>query len=241
MSYKIEKSNKKKMYKVASDFLNSNKKEITDININDIKFALKDSKKFIMAMGEDEDLAKAFSKAINKEPDIKNATSLLIKTAYSSKNPLTTGDMAQFNKICKNEFKECDCIRQSVTTDETLNKNKKVYIIASFKERNNMYEKIRAIQEIVAQEYNIFVKMLTSTELKTTEVILPRQIAMYLAKTMIADISTTDIGNAFEYRRPTTVMSSYNRIKEKIDTDPFFNAHINELTKKIEKSRVLSK
>ena len=135
MSCKNKENNEEKMYKAASDFLNLSldSEEITAIDISDIKFVLKDSKRFIMVMGENEDLAKAFTQAIDKEPDIKNAIFLLIQIAYSNKNPLTTGDMARFNEICKNEFKECDCIRRGETTDETLNKNRKVSIIASFK------------------------------------------------------------------------------------------------------------
>jgi len=122
----------KELYKKVSDFLGLDKKGIIAIDIYDVKAILKDSKKFIMAMGEDESLAKAFSKAIGKEPEIKNATSLLINMSYPQKNPITSKDLIEFDKICKSEFKKCSFIKRGEVVDNNLNTAKKIAILATF-------------------------------------------------------------------------------------------------------------
>jgi cell division GTPase FtsZ len=122
----------KELYRKVSDFLGLDKKGIIAIDIYDVKAILKDSKKFIMAMGEDESLAKAFSKAIEKEPEIKNATSLLINIFYPQNNPVTSKDLIEFNEICKAEFKKCVFIKRGEVVDNNLNTAKKITILATF-------------------------------------------------------------------------------------------------------------
>ena len=122
----------KEMYEAISDFLNLDNKGIISIDIYDVKALLKDSKKFIMTMDEDESLAKAFSKAIEKEPEIKNATSLLINMSYPQKNPITSKDLIEFDKICKSEFKKCVFIKRGEVVDNNLNTVKKIAILATF-------------------------------------------------------------------------------------------------------------
>jgi chromosomal replication initiator protein len=68
---------------------------------------------------------------------------------------------------------------------------------------------------------------------RTDAVAFPRQIAMYLARTLTDEFSTNAIGEAFGGRDHSTVMHACNKIKEKMDSDPYFNAKINEIIKKI--------
>jgi chromosomal replication initiator protein len=68
---------------------------------------------------------------------------------------------------------------------------------------------------------------------RTDAVAFPRQIAMYLARTLTDEFSTNTIGEAFGGRDHSTVMHACNKIKEKMDSDPYFNAKINEIIKKI--------
>ena len=56
---------------------------------------------------------------------------------------------------------------------------------------------------------------------------------MYLARTMTDEFSTNDIGEAFGGRDHTTVMHACNKIKEKLSADPYFNAKLNQIIKKI--------
>ena len=61
----------------------------------------------------------------------------------------------------------------------------------------------------------------------------PRQIAMYLARTLTDEFSTTDIGDAFGGKDHTTVMHACNKIKTKMSSDPYFVAIINKISKEI--------
>ena len=91
---------------------------------------------------------------------------------------------------------------------------------------------IENIQKVVAEEFNIDLRDMKSKR-RTDAIAFPRQIAMYLARTMTDEFSTNDIGEAFGGRDHTTVMHACNKIKEKLSADPYFNAKLNQIIKKI--------
>ena len=91
---------------------------------------------------------------------------------------------------------------------------------------------IENIQKVVSDEWNIDLRDMKSKR-RTDAVAFPRQIAMYLARTLTDKFSTTAIGDAFGGRDHTTVMFACNKIKEKMNADAFFNAKINQVIKKI--------
>jgi chromosomal replication initiator protein len=91
---------------------------------------------------------------------------------------------------------------------------------------------IENIQKVVAGEFNIDLRDMKSKR-RTDAIAFPRQIAMYLARTMTDEFSTNDIGDAFGGRDHTTVMHACNKIKEKMNSDPYFNAKLNQIIKKI--------
>jgi len=93
----------------------------------------------------------------------------------------------------------------------------------------NIQITIENIQKIVAEQYSLTVKDLKAKK-RTAQFALPRQIAMYLARTM-TDISTTEIGDAFGGRDHTTVMHACNKIKEKLENDAYFAALVNKIVK----------
>ena len=88
------------------------------------------------------------------------------------------------------------------------------------------------IKKVVAEEYGMDMKDMHSKR-RTDAIAFPRQIAMYLSRTMTDEYSTTEIGTSFGGRDHTTVMHACNKIKEKMNTDPYFNAKINAIIKKI--------
>lgn len=88
------------------------------------------------------------------------------------------------------------------------------------------------IQQVVADEFNLDVREMKSKR-RTDAVAFPRQIAMYLSRTMTDEFSTNAIGIAFGGRDHSTVMHACNKIKEKMNQDPYFNAKINQIIKKI--------
>ena len=70
------------------------------------------------------------------------------------------------------------------------------------------------IQEIVAKYFNIDKKDLISTK-KSNDIAYPRQIAMYLCRT-IGQMSFPKIGGEFGNRDHTTVMHAFNKIEKEI-------------------------
>ena len=70
------------------------------------------------------------------------------------------------------------------------------------------------IQEIVAKYFNIDKKDLTSSK-KSNDIAYPRQIAMYLCRT-IGQMSFPKIGGEFGNRDHTTVMHAFNKIEKEV-------------------------
>ncbi|MCA6071702.1 MAG: chromosomal replication initiator protein DnaA [Endomicrobium sp.] len=91
---------------------------------------------------------------------------------------------------------------------------------------------IESIQRTIADDFNIDFKDMKSKR-RTDAIAFPRQIAMYLARTLTDEFSTNAIGDAFGGRDHSTVMHACNKIKEKMGSDPYFNAKINQVIKKI--------
>ncbi|MDR2644423.1 MAG: chromosomal replication initiator protein DnaA [Endomicrobium sp.] len=94
---------------------------------------------------------------------------------------------------------------------------------------------IEGIQKVVADEFSIDLRDMKSKR-RTDVIAFPRQIAMYLARTLSDEFSTNAIGEAFGGRDHSTVMHACNKIKEKMDSDPYFNAKLNQIIKKIRNS-----
>jgi chromosomal replication initiator protein len=91
---------------------------------------------------------------------------------------------------------------------------------------------IENIQKAISDDFNVDIRDMKSKR-RTDAVAFPRQIAMYLARTLTDEFSTSTIGEAFGGRDYSTVMYACNKIKQKMDSDPYFNAKINEIIKKI--------
>jgi chromosomal replication initiator protein len=96
---------------------------------------------------------------------------------------------------------------------------------------------VEVIQQVVAKHFNLDLKDMRSKR-RTDAIAFPRQIAMYLARTMTEN-STTEIGEGFGGKDHTTVMHACNKIKAKMAGDPYFLALINKITQQIKTSVTL--
>ena len=74
------------------------------------------------------------------------------------------------------------------------------------------------IQEIVADHYNLTVADLNGRR-RTKNIVVPRQIAMYLCRKILPDISLPQVGTAFGGRDHTTVMHSCEKIASELEYD----------------------
>jgi chromosomal replication initiator protein len=90
---------------------------------------------------------------------------------------------------------------------------------------------LERIQEVVARHYHVDIHDMKSKR-RTDAIAFPRQIAMYLVRTL-TDMSTTQIGDSFGGKDHTTVMHASNKIKNRLETDPFFAALMNKIIQEI--------
>lgn len=85
---------------------------------------------------------------------------------------------------------------------------------------------VNSIKKTVAKSFKVNTEELNSKR-KNHSVAWPRQIAMYLA-TQMTDMSLPEIGREFD-RDHSTVVHARDRVKEEIETNPFFAAEINQI------------
>lgn len=93
-------------------------------------------------------------------------------------------------------------------------------------EEQRMAVNVNTIKKIVGKHFKIDITDFTSKR-KTQSVAWPRQIAMFLC-TELTDMSLPEIGREFN-RDHSTVVHARDLVKEKIKTDPFFSAEINQI------------
>jgi chromosomal replication initiator protein len=74
------------------------------------------------------------------------------------------------------------------------------------------------IQRCVVEEFGLTLQDL-KTKRRNKQIVLPRQVAMYLSREL-TELSLPEIGEHFGGRDHTTVLHSYNKIKEVLDKDP---------------------
>jgi chromosomal replication initiator protein len=91
--------------------------------------------------------------------------------------------------------------------------------------------KIEDIQKIVAQHYNVSRSDILSSR-RTATVVRPRQIAMYLAKTMTLR-SLPEIGRRFGGRDHTTVLHAVRKIEGLVGQDQGLNEEVEMLKRRL--------
>ena len=91
--------------------------------------------------------------------------------------------------------------------------------------------KIEDIQKIVAQHYNVSRSDILSSR-RTATVVRPRQIAMYLAKTMTLR-SLPEIGRRFGGRDHTTVLHAVRKIEGLVGQDPALSEEVEALKRRL--------
>ncbi len=74
------------------------------------------------------------------------------------------------------------------------------------------------IQRCVVEEFGVSLQDL-KTKRRNKQIVLPRQIAMYLSREL-TDLSLPEIGDLFGGKDHTTVLHSYNKVKEDLHRNP---------------------
>ena len=90
---------------------------------------------------------------------------------------------------------------------------------------------IETIVKVVSDNYGVSISDIKGKK-RTKNVMLPRQIALYIAREL-TEYSTTELGAEFGGRDHTTVMHSCQKIEEAIKADSNFEMRINSLIRSI--------
>ena len=99
---------------------------------------------------------------------------------------------------------------------------------------------VELIQKVVAEYFNVPLEDLKSKK-KTKIIVLPRHIAMYLAREM-TECSTTELGRAFGGKDHGSIINAYKKIEGQIISEPSIQTTILALQEKIkEKSNTVNK
>ncbi len=91
---------------------------------------------------------------------------------------------------------------------------------------------IESIKNIVADYYNVEMSDFSSKR-RTRNIAFPRQVAMYLSRTL-TDSSLPRIGEQFGGRDHTTVLHAFEKLNRQRKTSPSFENTLQELTKRIQ-------
>jgi chromosomal replication initiator protein len=83
-----------------------------------------------------------------------------------------------------------------------------------------------------AETYNLSLAELTKKKSRQTSVLVPRQVAMYLARELTA-ASFTEIGRAFNNMHHSTVMNAIESVQVRMKRDPDFHKTIHSLLNSI--------
>lgn len=171
-------------------------------------------------------------------PDIETRIAILRKKA-GAENIFIPDDVVLFlASQIKSNIRELEgCLIRIVAfssltgSEVTVDRSKEILKDIITKEEIAVPITIELIQTIVSKHFHLDVKEMKSKK-RTDAVAFPRQVAMYLARTL-TEYSTTEIGTDFGGRDHTTVMYACEKIKMKLAGDPFFAALINRITQEI--------
>lgn len=171
-------------------------------------------------------------------PDIETRIAILRKKA-EAENIFIPDDVVLFlASQIKSNIRELEgCLIRIVAfssltgSEVTVDRSKEILKDIITKEEIAVPITIELIQNAVSKHFHLDVKEMKSKR-RTDAVAFPRQVAMYLARTL-TEYSTTEIGADFGGRDHTTVMYACEKIKMKLAGDPFFAALINRITQEI--------
>jgi chromosomal replication initiator protein len=126
-------------------------------------------------------------------------------------------------------------IASKVLLGEEINLESAKYIVTDYtKVTNSTAPNIQKIQKAVAAFYEIKISDLSSTN-RTQSIVRPRQIAMYLSKSLTS-LSLPKIGQEFGGKNHATVIHSVKLIQNLIDSNQVILREVKALEEKIRNS-----
>lgn len=172
-----------------------------------------------------------------KSPDFDTRKSILIQKAEKEGLRLSEEILEYICHHIKNNIRELEGVVISIVAQSTLNKRaidmKLVKdIIKQFVSQVDKEISVENIKQLVAKHFELPVdKLHGKTRLR--EVVIARQLSMYLAKTY-TNSSLKTIGDSFGGRDHSTVLYSLKAVQDMMDTDLVFKDTVTTLEKKLE-------
>ncbi len=176
-------------------------------------------------------------------PDLETRIAILRKKSEGERIVVPDDVIVYIASQIKSNIRELEgCLIRIVAfssltgTEITVDRAKEILKDIITKEELAQPITIEAVQNVVAKHFNVSAQDMKSKK-RTDAIAFPRQIAMYIIRTL-TEHSTTDIGNAFGGRDHTTVMYAVEKIKNRLSKDPYFVALINKIIQEIKKGKV---
>jgi len=174
-------------------------------------------------------------------PDLETRVAILKKKSEAEKITIPDDVLYYIASNIKNNIRTMEGAMLSIAaytslteTNITIDKAKeylKTIVTENDVERDVTFD---TVQSVVCKHFNLSATDIKSKK-RTDSIAFPRQIAMYLSRTL-TNHSTTEIGEFFGGRDHSTVMYACNRIKSKITKDPYFTALLNKISRQIKES-----
>jgi len=174
-----------------------------------------------------------------KSPDFETRLAILEHKMGDDINQVPDNVMEYICFNIKNNIRELEGVMISLLAQSSLN-NRKVdidlakEIIQKFVTQINKGITVENIAKLVADHFNVPIETLSSKTRKR-QVVIARQLSMYLAKNYTKS-SLKTIGDNFGGKDHSTVIYSINTVRDLIDTDSIFKDTVAELEKKVELS-----
>src|SRR6266508_322655 len=165
-------------------------------------------------------------------PDLETKIAVLRKKAETEKINLPDNVALFMAGKIKSNIRELEGSLVRLTALSSI-KGKSINLLLAQEALKNIVEEeeraitIETIQKVVADFYNLKVADLKS-KTNSRNIAVPRQIAMYLCKTL-TKASLPEIGREFGGKHHTTVMHSINKISDLYDQKGHFHRIINSL------------
>jgi len=165
-------------------------------------------------------------------PDLETKIAILRKKAESEKIDLPDNVALFIGSKIKSNIRELEGSLVRLTALSSL-KGESINLLLAQEALKNIVEEeeraitIETIQKVVADFYNLKVADLKS-KTNSRNIAVPRQIAMYLCKTL-TKASLPEIGREFGGKHHTTVLHSINKINDLYDQKGHFHRIINSL------------
>lgn len=170
-------------------------------------------------------------------PDYETRVAIISKKAENLNISLPPEVMDYIASSIKNNVRQLEgvvkkiCALKELMKEEISTRLAERAIKDIMSEGSGLVPSTDLILEEVANVYNVSISKLLGNN-RTKELVVPRQIAMYLIRSMTG-LSLPDIGKKFN-RDHSTVLHSINKIEQQVLSDSILSGQIKDLIKNIE-------